>query len=224
MRRHPSGNYVVEGRKKDLINRGGEKISAEEIENLILTHPVRAERRLRADARSGPGREDVRLRDPATGQAADARRAGGVPARTRRSRNSSCPSGCDVCDDFPVSAFGKVSKKTLRRAGWKTHAHHRPALLSRHRGMDPLPGPVRRGAGEVLEARVGRQDRGRGGQGLHRRRRRGVLVALDLETTIETPPVDQRVRARHVEAPPQAHHPVLGRGRAVRRARSRWRR
>src|SRR5205085_2648868 len=29
MRRHPSGNYVVEGRKKDLINRGGEKISAE---------------------------------------------------------------------------------------------------------------------------------------------------------------------------------------------------
>src|SRR5476649_2013485 len=39
MRLHPSGNYVVEGRKKDLINRGGEKISAEEIENLILMHP-----------------------------------------------------------------------------------------------------------------------------------------------------------------------------------------
>jgi non-ribosomal peptide synthetase component E (peptide arylation enzyme) len=29
----------VEGRKKDLINRGGEKISAEEVENLILAHP-----------------------------------------------------------------------------------------------------------------------------------------------------------------------------------------
>ena len=39
MRQHPSGNYIVEGRKKDLINRGGEKISAEEIENLILSHP-----------------------------------------------------------------------------------------------------------------------------------------------------------------------------------------
>ena len=38
MREHPSGNYIVEGRKKDLINRGGEKISAEEIENLILQH------------------------------------------------------------------------------------------------------------------------------------------------------------------------------------------
>ena len=40
MRQHPSGNYIVEGRKKDLINRGGEKISAEEIENLILSHPA----------------------------------------------------------------------------------------------------------------------------------------------------------------------------------------
>jgi 2,3-dihydroxybenzoate-AMP ligase len=39
MFRHPSGNYVVAGRKKDLINRGGEKISAEEVENLILAHP-----------------------------------------------------------------------------------------------------------------------------------------------------------------------------------------
>jgi len=40
MRRHSSGNYIVEGRKKDLINRGGEKISAEEVENLILAHPA----------------------------------------------------------------------------------------------------------------------------------------------------------------------------------------
>jgi 2,3-dihydroxybenzoate-AMP ligase len=38
--RHPSGNYVVAGRSKDLINRGGEKISAEEVENLILSHPA----------------------------------------------------------------------------------------------------------------------------------------------------------------------------------------
>ncbi|MFE7445206.1 (2,3-dihydroxybenzoyl)adenylate synthase [Streptomyces chartreusis] len=40
MWKHPTGNYVVAGRKKDLINRGGEKISAEEVENLILTHPA----------------------------------------------------------------------------------------------------------------------------------------------------------------------------------------
>jgi 2,3-dihydroxybenzoate-AMP ligase len=40
VRLHPSGNFIVEGRRKDLINRGGEKISAEEIENFILTHPA----------------------------------------------------------------------------------------------------------------------------------------------------------------------------------------
>jgi 2,3-dihydroxybenzoate-AMP ligase len=34
VRLHASGNLVVEGRSKDLINRGGEKISADEIESL----------------------------------------------------------------------------------------------------------------------------------------------------------------------------------------------
>jgi len=40
LRKLPSGNYVVEGRVEDLINRGGEKISAEEVENLVLKHPA----------------------------------------------------------------------------------------------------------------------------------------------------------------------------------------
>ncbi|MFC9946846.1 AMP-binding protein [Streptomyces pratensis] len=43
VRRHPSGNFVVAGRLKDVINRGGEKIPADEMEALVLTHPgVRA--------------------------------------------------------------------------------------------------------------------------------------------------------------------------------------
>ena len=39
VRLHPSGNVIVEGRLKDCINRGGEKISAEEVENHILAAP-----------------------------------------------------------------------------------------------------------------------------------------------------------------------------------------
>jgi len=35
----PSGQVIVEGRAKDLINRGGEKISGEEVENHLLAHP-----------------------------------------------------------------------------------------------------------------------------------------------------------------------------------------
>lgn len=37
--RLPSGHLVVQGRANDQINRSGEKISAEEIEDLILRHP-----------------------------------------------------------------------------------------------------------------------------------------------------------------------------------------
>ena len=34
------GRYVyTEGRRKDLINRGGEKISCDEVESLIFAHP-----------------------------------------------------------------------------------------------------------------------------------------------------------------------------------------
>lgn len=35
--RRPDGNLIVQGRNKDMINRGGEKISAEEIESLVYT-------------------------------------------------------------------------------------------------------------------------------------------------------------------------------------------
>ncbi|MHA7270280.1 (2,3-dihydroxybenzoyl)adenylate synthase [Arthrobacter sp. HLT1-20] len=38
-RQLPSGHLVVEGRSKDQINRGGEKISAEEVEDHLLAHP-----------------------------------------------------------------------------------------------------------------------------------------------------------------------------------------
>lgn len=38
--RLPSGHLVVQGRANDQINRSGEKISAEEIEDLILQHPA----------------------------------------------------------------------------------------------------------------------------------------------------------------------------------------
>jgi len=39
MRQHSSGAFIVEGRKKDVINRGRRKNQREEVENLILSHP-----------------------------------------------------------------------------------------------------------------------------------------------------------------------------------------
>ena len=112
MRRHPSGNYIVEGRKKDLINRGGEKISAEEVENLILSHaavlniacvpmpdPVLGER-MCAFAILRPGCS-LTL-DELTGYL-----SGKGLARFK------LPERLEVVEDFPLSKFGKVAKNVL---------------------------------------------------------------------------------------------------------------
>ena len=40
VRRLPSGHLIVTGRDSDLINRGGEKVSTEELEGFTLTHPA----------------------------------------------------------------------------------------------------------------------------------------------------------------------------------------
>jgi 2,3-dihydroxybenzoate-AMP ligase len=112
MRRHPSGNYVVEGRKKDLINRGGEKISAEEIENLILAHPA------------VQNVACVAMPDPALGEKMCAcvilRRGHSLTLPvlvdflvTKEIARFKLPERLEVLDELPVSTFGKVSKKAL---------------------------------------------------------------------------------------------------------------
>jgi 2,3-dihydroxybenzoate-AMP ligase len=121
MRRHPSGNYVVEGRKKDLINRGGEKISAEEIENLILSHPA--------------------VQNVACVPVPDASLGEKMCAclilkhdqslsfdelveflKAKEIAKFKLPERMLVLDDFPVSTFGKVSKKALSELAQK-NAH-----------------------------------------------------------------------------------------------------
>ncbi|HEY7237610.1 MAG TPA: AMP-binding protein [Burkholderiales bacterium] len=122
MRRHPSGNYVVEGRKKDLINRGGEKISAEEIENLILMHPC------------VQNVACVPVSDPDLGErmcaclilkpGKDLALAELVEfLKDKEIAKFKLPERLYVCDDFPVSAFGKVSKKALAELA-ENNAHH----------------------------------------------------------------------------------------------------
>ena len=112
MRRLPSGNYVVEGRKKDLINRGGEKISAEEIENLILQHP--AVKNVACipvpDARLGEKMCACVILRPGTALT--------LPAlveflMARDVAKFKLPERLELMGEFPASTFGKVSKKAL---------------------------------------------------------------------------------------------------------------
>ncbi|MCZ7562937.1 MAG: AMP-binding protein [Burkholderiales bacterium] len=113
VRRHASGNLVVEGRKKDLINRGGEKISAEEIENLVLAHD-----RVRMAA-------VVAMPDPVMGERACAfvilkegasLTLGELNAflLAREIAKFKLPERLEVVESFPLTAMGKVAKKALR--------------------------------------------------------------------------------------------------------------
>jgi len=103
---------VVEGRVKDLINRGGEKISAEEVENLVLKHPAV----LNAACVPYP--------DPVLGE----RMCACVVPRPGRSLSLQelvtfllgfeiakfkLPERLELFDTLPLSGFGKVSKQDL---------------------------------------------------------------------------------------------------------------
>ncbi len=112
LRQHSSGNYIVEGRIKDLINRGGEKISAEEIENLILMHP--AVRNVACvpmpDARLGERMCAYLVLHP--GRNIELAELVGFLEQKEIARFK-LPERIEIVDSFPVSAFGKVSKKAL---------------------------------------------------------------------------------------------------------------
>ncbi|MCH8266666.1 MAG: AMP-binding protein [Acidobacteria bacterium] len=113
VRMHPSGNLVVEGRRKDMINRGGEKISAEEVENLILSH----EGVLNAAV--------VAMPDPILGERTCAfviLRLGRTLTLEelvrflagKRIAKFKLPERLEIVEAFPLTSVGKVSKKDLR--------------------------------------------------------------------------------------------------------------
>lgn len=112
MRQHPSGNYMVEGRIKDVINRGGEKISAEEVENLILQHPAVQNVACVAMPDSVLGERMCACVIPQPGQALE---FGGLIEflEGREFARHKLPERLELLEDFPLSTFGKVSKKSL---------------------------------------------------------------------------------------------------------------
>jgi 2,3-dihydroxybenzoate-AMP ligase len=112
MRRHPSGNYIVEGRKKDLINRGGEKISCEEVENLILMHPAVQNVACVPVPDANLGEKMCACLVLKPGKKVE------LPElvdflKGKEIAKFKLPERLLVVDDFPVSTFGKVSKKAL---------------------------------------------------------------------------------------------------------------
>ena len=106
-------NIYTEGRKKDLINRGGEKISCEEVENLIVAHP-----KVKAVTL-------VAMPDEKFGEKACAfviTKAGKTLGfeelvaflKAQRIASFKLPERLEVVDEFPLSPVGKILKRQLR--------------------------------------------------------------------------------------------------------------
>ena len=116
VRRRTDGYLVVEGRAKDQINRGGEKIAAEEVENHLLTHPAVHDAVVVAVPDDYLGERSCAFVVPRTGQAAP-----DLPALRRHLRERGLaaykiPDRLQTLDAFPVTGVGKISRRELRAA------------------------------------------------------------------------------------------------------------
>lgn len=114
VRQLPSGHLVVEGRVKDQINRAGEKISAEELENDLVAHPLILDAAVVGIPDDYLGEQTcayLLVNTPATAPGGDEIRDF---LRSRGVAEFKLPDRIDFAESFPATAVGKVSRKALR--------------------------------------------------------------------------------------------------------------
>lgn len=108
------GRYVfAEGRKKDAINRGGEKISCEEIENLIFKHPKVQQVTLVAMPDPVFGEKACAFVVPKSGETLGFEELIAF-LKTQRIASFKLPERLELVDHFPTSLVGKILKRQLR--------------------------------------------------------------------------------------------------------------
>ncbi len=111
--RDGSGRLVVAGRVKDMINRAGEKVSAEEVENLVIDHPKVSAAAL------------VPMSDPVVGERGClfvvcepgmTVELSEIVAHLEQKRVAKFkfPERLEVVESFPTTAVGKIAKTVLR--------------------------------------------------------------------------------------------------------------
>lgn len=108
-----SGNLSVEGRIKDMINRGGEKISAEEVENLVLRHPAAINVAIVAMPDPVMGEKVCAFVIPREGAVLSLEELRQFMDATGISKFK-LPERLELVDRFPLTTVGKISKKDLR--------------------------------------------------------------------------------------------------------------
>jgi 2,3-dihydroxybenzoate-AMP ligase len=104
--------YTV-GRKKDLINRGGEKISAEEVENLILRHPKVESVCVVAMPDNVYGERACAFVIPKAAQSVGFRELTDFLLQQQIAKFK-LPERLEIVDRFPLSPAGKILRRDLR--------------------------------------------------------------------------------------------------------------
>ena len=114
VRLHPSGNVIVEGRIKDCINRGGEKISAEEVEDHILAHND-------VDICAYVAMPDTVLGERACAfvvlkpeKQMNLESLNEFLLNERKIAKFKLPERLEIVDELPLTNVGKINKKKLR--------------------------------------------------------------------------------------------------------------
>lgn len=113
VRLHSSGNLIVEGRRKDLINRGGEKISAEEVENLMLGHANIHMAAVVAMPDVVMGERSCAFVTLKPGSSLTLEQLSEF-LQEKQIAKFKLPERLEVVDSLPLTGMGKVSKKELR--------------------------------------------------------------------------------------------------------------
>jgi 2,3-dihydroxybenzoate-AMP ligase len=108
------GRHVyTEGRRKDLINRGGEKISCDEIENYIFAHPKVKSVTLVAMPDEVFGEKACAFVIPKPGETLTFDELIAF-LRAQKIASFKLPERLEVRSEFPLSPAGKILKRTLR--------------------------------------------------------------------------------------------------------------
>lgn len=110
----PDGNLVVRGRRGDHVNRGGEKVSAEELEAHLLAHPAVRDAVIVSVPDSYLGERTcayLLAADPTTPPAlGEIRRF----VRERGVAEWKLPDAVQSVDEFPATGVGKTDRRALR--------------------------------------------------------------------------------------------------------------
>jgi len=121
MVRRVGGNLYVEGRLKDIINRGGEKISCEEVENYILGHPKIKNVCVVAMPDATFGEKACAFVIPVAGETVGLDEIKNF-LLARNIAKFKLPERLTVVNEFPISPAGKILRRELRQVAAGTTA------------------------------------------------------------------------------------------------------